>query len=69
MASTTSNKLSLKAAEMGISVDDLIKNAMRESDSKIEAARLLGVTPNAISYHLKRLGLRAVRQTRVEAAQ
>lgn len=66
MATTASRKLSVKAAEMGVTVDTLIKQAIRESDSKLEAARLLDVTPNTITYHLKRMGLRITRKTRVE---
>lgn len=55
---TLTRKLEAIAADEGKSVEDIIVKAITEAGSITGAARLLGVNPNTVRYHKRRLGLK-----------
>lgn len=57
MRKTRPNRLKAQANEQGISVLDLVKEAIQSEGTKLGAATRLGVTRNTITYHLKKAGL------------
>lgn len=54
---TQPNRLTAQAAAEGLSVIELIARALKSEGSQLAASRALGVTPNAIRYHMKKAGL------------
>jgi transcriptional regulator with GAF, ATPase, and Fis domain len=70
MASNITRKLAVIAADEGKTVDEVVIHAIKKAGSQTGAARLLGVNPNTIRYHVKRLGLQVTTEytARVEVA-
>lgn len=51
-------KLEAISADEGKSIEDIIIDALKTGGSIAGAARVLGVNPNTVRYHKRRLGLK-----------
>lgn len=63
---TTPGKLNKLAEDQNVSVRELIIAAIKARGSVQAAATYLGVTPNTIYHHIKRLNITINRKTLVE---
>jgi transcriptional regulator with GAF, ATPase, and Fis domain len=52
------NKLVDLAKAKNTSIETLVRDAIAKGGSQAGAATLLGVSPNAVKYHVRRLGLK-----------
>jgi len=60
------SKLKQLAQERGVSEDEIVRHAIENSPSVIQAAAGLELTPSAIFYHLLKHNLRVHKVTRLE---
>lgn len=65
----TKGKLKEMAALRGMSLEELIVEAVGREGSIYAAANSLGVSPNTIQYHKNKLGLDTTRKTALVVEQ
>lgn len=52
------HKLAAMSSDKGKTIEEIIVAAIKEAGSIAGAARLLGLNPNTVRYHKRRLGLK-----------
>jgi len=62
-------KLTALAESEGKTVSAIVVAAIKEAGSQTAAARLLGVNPNTIRYHVRRLGIKVTTQFQAEVVE
>lgn len=62
-------KLTILAANEGKTVSAIVVAAIKEAGSQTAAARLLGVNPNTIRYHVRKLGITVTTQFQADVVE